>query len=296
MLHPRIIHFAALSLLIGATPAQSIADLEKAYKAAAEVGKSVDELTRHLDALNMQARRTLRVLRASRGDIKRAGQEKPAADMGALLKAVEKLTSELDAHMEAITRIRSEGAGDEGDPLGVLQTRIATALEPTDIKKQEAGLLALKKTTGKDPRMQPFIGLLHYQIGEVLRKRASQLLSKNSKRETPKAEALLESAIRSYELTVSDRTKDVLNTSTGSSTKASALYRLVQVKGVLYDGYDRLAKASKNKVLRRKADKLGEYARQKFMRLREKYPKARLSDGRLAVDAALRDAQRMRAR
>lgn len=283
---------AILAFLTLGVRAQKAADIEAGAKGVTASLASVDVLRGELEALNRQTQQTLRVLLSSKAAIEKAGMKQAATDIGALAQAIQQLEAQTNDNIRIIARIRTEGAGDEGDPLGELEKRITTASKSRNLKQQESALIELCEEVKESKRLRPFIGVLHYRTGEALRKRANLLLVKQTSTDTRNAEILLKRACKSYEAAATAKIDDVADTSIGSSSKASSLYQLVRVYGSLYLGYSRLSSSS----AKRKANAYGWKANQTFLKLQTDHPDAMLDRQRRAVETASRDIERMKGR
>lgn len=199
-----------LVALISGTPAsgQSAVQLEAALEAAKIAHLRVDQLPQKLEASLSEAGATLQTLSESRQTLEKSGLKEARADLAALMRETDKARDQLVEQIKTLSRIRESGAGDASDPMGRIERRIATATAGNDFKAQEKELRELLKEVQDSKQLRPFVGLVHYQLGESLRRQATRLIDKRAAGHSIAAKNLLVRSIKSYKAATNDRVDD----------------------------------------------------------------------------------------
>lgn len=268
--------------------AQGIGDLAKGERAIEAAAAAVDRLIAQLESLRTEADRTLVVLEEAKKGASGAKRMDAVMEIGALEEAARKLREQVEEQLAKISRIDLHGAGAKGHLLEVLRARIAEVLAKPGPKAQAKSLRRLRSDLGDSP----YISLLDYHLGEALREQAK---TERDHGRTSQAVIKYRQAVQSYENAIVKDVRHDIRDVVGTSLRASALCRCIQVEAALYLAYADKARRLGDGQAAKHARDFAMSATARFNDLKKNHSQDRLADGQSSpVGEVMRDVERMK--
>lgn len=272
------------------TPAEE--QKHKAFVELAHAIQALESAIRQIDGLQESIGKALEQARIAEQEAEKANLPDARQIVGALEQQLSVLGQEASARRDALNELRGQLAREVPvelpDALRPLREGVEKAAKLISLVEAERALSKLESdleaaTSEKVPGASQLLSLVRYRLADTLRQQmVANSGARGSDRENEKL--LKRSSAKFVEVTTGE---DDATTDVGSSLRAAALRRIVQVEGALYIWNRELAKRHPSATSYPKnAKKHKQTADDAFKDLQRNHKDARLADGRLVVDVA----------
>ncbi|HEX6813037.1 MAG TPA: hypothetical protein VF384_15540 [Planctomycetota bacterium] len=280
----------AISLLLAVALPQAPtkgADETKARAALGQAAQQVDELLLHAERVRERARSALDLARSGEAAAKQAGREKLASLAADLGTQLESLKDSIEAHSAAIRALRADVTPEIPPPaegsVASLRDRMHLARKLPKLADALGALRAVERELQADdartkPGADALLGHVRYSIAAAIQSEAMQA---QSKQRSDEAVLLLRDASKKLDEVL--KGADSSDTGEGSSLRAVALGRRVEVETRLYITYDEIAKRKPGDAFIAKRHR--ENAETAWSLLKSAYADATLPGGQRVVEA-----------
>ena len=280
---------AFLSCAASITPAQS-ADKPPQKLSASATASALKSLDGFKDSVSEQLAKTRALLNdphrtACLARLAELWPIQPMGDVADIVREMQAMERELKEKINRIARMRLAIEAHLREPLLRVLDAVAGATPSSNAKNRHAvherALIKLRDSMTKDENLRPYLGIVHYYIGQA---RFEQAKDCANRRKNAQGSKLYRNALKSFEEAADDRRMDLSFADVGTSLRATAIYHLTVLNSAL--GLSTALTPKQRAAHKREANAW-------FELLQQNHPEARLRDGDKAVQSARKEARKM---